>query len=328
VSLTLTPDSNLRSPISFPVAGLSVPQFSFLTLLITLGAVAVDQFAAPVLYSSSPLWAAAACMTLVCRRGEVKFERETGTGAFCFSFQRSVGSASYGFSLARIGLFAGAHLVLVSTVRFLYGTLEPIAGTISFAGWIAAAMKLSVFLPTLLLAPLKRWLILARTYAAECVAALVVLFTFFPGRILTALWPWYGQVLGRLVFFFAGPFVPGLSYTAAFTPTIGGPDLDVTMLLACSGITGIELFECLFAFVALLDWNRLRKGRALIAYFGGIAAMFLGNALRISALVILGNRGFADVVARFHISAGWIFFSVVFLLYLSLIYRKLIATHE
>jgi exosortase/archaeosortase family protein len=54
--------------------------------------------------------------------------------------------------------------------------------------------------------------------------------------------------------------------------------------------------------------------------------MFLGNALRISALVILGNRGFADVIARFHISAGWIFFSAVFVLYLSLTYRKLLVT--
>jgi exosortase/archaeosortase family protein len=308
------------------VANLTVPQFSFLTLLITLGAVALDQFAAPTLYSSSPLWAAAACMALVWRRGEVEFEPETGPRKFGFSFRRNIGSASYGFSLARIALFAGAHVVLVSAVRLLNGTLGLVVGTVSFAGWTTAAMKLSVLVPTLLLLPLKRWHILARTYAAEGVAALVVLFTFFPGRILATLWPWYGQVLGRVVFFFARLFVPGLSYVSAFTPTLDGPDLDVTILQACSGISGIELFDCLFAFVALLDWNRLRKGRTLLAYFGGIAAMFFGNALRISALVILGNRGFADVVARFHISAGWIFFAAVFVLYLSLTYRKLLVT--
>jgi hypothetical protein len=34
----------------------------------------------------------------------------------------------------------------------------------------------------------------------------------------------------------------------------------------------------------------------------------------------LGNHGFADSVSRFHISAGWIFFSVVFLVYLSMMY--------
>lgn len=326
MSLTLTPDSNLRSPISFRVANLSVPPLSLLTLLITLIAVALDQFAAPALYTSSPLWAVAAAMALVWRRGGINFGRETKSGSPGFSLQREPGARKIGFSLVRITLFVGAHVVLVSAARFLHGLLEPIAGTDSFAGWITAAVKLFVLLPTLLLLPVKRWLILARTYAAEGLAALVVLFTFFPGRILTALWPWYGQVLGRLVFFIAGFFVPGLTYTSALTPTLDGPDLDVNILLACSGISGIELFDCLFAFVALLDWNRLRKGRALFAYVGGVAAMFLGNAFRISAFVIFGNRGFADVVARFHLSAGWIFFSVLFLLYLSLTYRKLLIT--
>jgi exosortase/archaeosortase family protein len=313
VSLTLTSDLNLRAQISRYEGNLTVPQFSLLALLITLGAVAADQFISPTLYSSSPLWATAACMVLVWRRGEVGFERETGARSLIFSFVRTA-------------LFAGAHVLLVSAARLLHGALGPIAGTFSFAGWFTAGLKLSVLLPTLLLLPLRQWKILARVYAAEGIAALLVLFTFFPGRILTSIWPWYGQVIGRLVFFFSALFVHGLTYTSAFTPTIRGPDLDVTILLACSGISGIELFDYLFAFVAFLDWNRLRKGHALIAYLAGIVAMFVANGLRISSFVILGNRGFADTVARFHLSAGWIFFSVAFLAYLSLTYRKLLRS--
>jgi exosortase/archaeosortase family protein len=198
------------------------------------------------------------------------------------------------------------------------------AGTFSLAGWITAALKMSVLLPTLLLLPLNRWRILSNSYAAEGIAALVVLFTFFPSRILTSVWLWYGPLLGRLVFFFSGIFVHGLTYTSALTPTIHGPDLDVTILLSCSGISGIDLFDYLFAFVALLDWNRLRKGRTLLAYFGGVVAMLVGNGLRIAAFVIFGNLGFTDAVARFHLSAGWFFFSVVFLVYLSLTYRRLL----
>ncbi len=75
----------------------------------------------------------------------------------------------------------------------------------------------------------------------------------------------------------------------AFTPIIHGADLDVTIRLAGSGISGIELFDHLFAFVALLDWKRLPKGRALIAYLAGIAAMFVANGLRIASFVILGQ---------------------------------------
>ena len=324
--MTLTSDSKLRSQVSRYEGDFTVPQFSLLALLITLGAIAADQFVATALYSSSPLWATAACMVLVWRRGEVGSEGETGSSSFGFSFERESGARSLSFSFVRIVLFAGAHVLLVSAARFLHGSLEQIAGTFSFAGWFTAGLKLAVLLPTLLLLALKQWKILARVYAGEGIAALLVLFTFFPGRILTSIWPWYGQVLGRLVFSFSALFVHGLTYTSAFTPTIHGPDLDVTILLGCSGISGIELFDYLFAFVALLDWNRLRKGRALIAYLAGIVAMFGANGLRIASFVNLGNRGSANTVARFHLSAGWICFSVAFLSYLSLTYRKLLVS--
>lgn len=324
MSLPLTSDTNFRSRIFVQEGNLTVPQFFFLALLLTLGATATDQFAAPSLFTSSPLWAAALCLALVWRRGQTEFERHKQTSNSSSAISWTAEAGPLGFSRARVSLFVGAHVLLVSAARLLHGSLEPMAGALPFAGWITAGLKLSVFLPTLLLLPLKPWRILARAYAAEGIAALVVLFTFFPGRILTSIWPWYGQVLGRLVFFLSGFFAPGLTYTSALTPTIHGPDLDVTVLLACSGISGIELFDYLFAFVALLDWNRLRKGRTLLAYVAGITVMFAGNVLRIASLVILGNRGFADVVARFHLSAGWIFFSIVFLAYLSLAYRSLL----
>jgi exosortase/archaeosortase family protein len=326
VSLTATSESNPHSQV-FPRQGkLAVPQFSLLVLLLTLGAVAADQLAAPTLYSSSPLWALAACMALVWRRGEVGYDRQQRTSKSDSSFEREAGASSFRFSLGRMAIFAAAHVLLVCAARILQITLEPMRGTFSSAGWIFAALKLSVLLPTLLLLPWAQWRILSRVYLAEGIAALVVLFTFFPSRILATIWPWYGQGLGRLVFAFSGLFVHGLTYTSAFSPALHGQDLDVTILPSCSGISGIELFDYLFALVVILDWNRLRKGRTLIAYFAGIAAMFAGNALRIASFVIFGNRGFADAVSRFHLSAGWIFFSLVFLAYLSFTYRKLLAS--
>jgi len=103
-----------------------------------------DQIVAPGLYSSSPLWAVAACMALVWRRGGVAFEGKEKAGSF-------------GFSLVRAGLFAGAHILLVSAARSLHGILQPVAGTFSLGGWITSALKLSVLLPTLLLLPLATW---------------------------------------------------------------------------------------------------------------------------------------------------------------------------
>lgn len=325
--MTLTPDFNLHpqnSQIPRPEGNLTVPQFSFLALLVTLSAVAADQFLAPTLYTSSPLWAIAACMVLVWRRGNVGFEGEARSRHFGFSFERDTGARISSLSFVRIALFAGAHALLILAARFLHNSPEPTAGAVTVAGGITAALKFSVLLPTLVFLPLNHWRIAAGVYRAEGIAALVVLLTFFPSRILATIWPWYGQALGRFVFSFSRLFVHGLTYTSEFTPTIHGGDLDVTILVSCSGISGIELFDYLFAFVAVLDWNRLRKGRTLVAYFAGIVAMFLGNALRIASFVILGNRGFADAVANFHLAAGWIFFSLVFLAYLSLTYRKLL----
>jgi exosortase/archaeosortase family protein len=77
--------------------------------------------------------------------------------------------------------------------------------------------------------------------------------------------------------------------------------------------------------VAVLDWNRLRRGRALFAYFAGLFAMLFGNAIRITSFVVFGNHGFAESISRFHVSAGWFFFSVVFLVYLSMTYSWMLG---
>lgn len=56
--------------------------------------------------------------------------------------------------------------------------------------------------------------------------------------------------------------------------------------------------------------------------------MLGSNALRIVSLVVFGNHGFSETVSQYHLAAGPIFFSVVFLLYLSLTYRRLIDPRE
>jgi len=290
----------------FPL-GLQVPRSLYLALSLTLIAIVADQFAAPVLQSTAPLWATAAFLLLVWRRGKPPLIPDGGP----------LGSPP---STGRLAVFIAAHLVLVSLASFLTSALQPVAGTPSTSGTLLAAGKLLVLVPTLVLLPPAHWKALLSSYGPEGKAALVVLFTSLPTHAMQALWPWYGQVLGRFVYTLSRLFVPGLGYEAGLTPTLTGPDQDTTIVFACSGIGGFELFALLFGLVALLDWNRLRKKRALLIYVVGLFTMLLSNALRIAFLVVLGNRGFSDFVARFHVSAGSVFFSVMFLVYLSLIY--------
>ena len=307
VSPANTPDLSPLSNGFLRSGSCAASRFLLLALFLTLVAIAANQFTAPVLRSTSPLWATAACLLLVWRRGKVSLP--PGDAALEFSF-----------SIARLAGFLAAHGALIFFARASSGTLHAVSHAMTVKGTLLAASKLCVLAPTIILFPFAAWKKIAATYFPEAIAGLVVLLTFFPSRALQTLWPWYGQLLGRFVHALARIVVPGLAYIADANPTLGGPELDVTIIPECSGISGVELFDYLFGLVALLDWNRLRKGRLLAAYFAGLCAMLLGNAVRITSLVVLGNHGFSESVARFHISAGWIFFSAVFFVYLSMTY--------
>jgi exosortase/archaeosortase family protein len=246
-------------------------------------------------------------MLLVWRRGKISLTSGDAVPEFSLSIARLTG-------------FLAAHGALILFARASSNTLHAASNAMTVEGTLLAASKLCVLAPTIILFPFAAWKKIAAIYFPEAIASLVVLLTFFPSRALQTLWPWYGQLLGRFVHALARIFVPGLAYIADSNPTLGGPELDVTIIPECSGIDGVELFDYLFGLVVLLDWNRLRKGRVLAAYFAGLGAMLLGNAIRIISLVVLGNHGFSESVARFHISAGWIFFSAVFLGYLSMTY--------
>jgi exosortase/archaeosortase family protein len=294
------------------LGSLGAPQSVIALLLLTLATIAADQFFAPALYTTSPLWGTLACLLLVWRRGGAPTEQTIWAR----------------LSLARFFLFFAAHFAIVLASTWLHSRSSAMLPSLAANGWPVAALKLTVFAPTLLLLPIPSWKCLARAYVPELLAALVVLVTFFPTRLMESAWPWYGQILGRIVYAFAHLFVPGVSYYPALTPTISGPDLDLTILYSCSGMSGLELFDILFGFVVFLDWRRLAKKRALMAYFAGIAVMLLSNALRITSLFVFGNRGFADSVSQFHISAGWIFFTLLFLVYLALTYGWMIGARQ
>jgi exosortase/archaeosortase family protein len=278
-------------------------------------AISVDQFAAPVLYTTSPLWATAAWLLLVWRRGKIS---------------PSSGGPPFELSItgARLVIFMAAHGVLIFFASLWGSTLQTASTVMTVGGTLVVARKLIVLAPTAVLFPFAAWKKIASIYFPEAIASLVVLLTFFPSRALGTFWPWYGQGLGRFVHTLARIFVPTLTYVADSNPTLSGPELDVNIVPGCSGIDGLELFDYLFGAVVFLDWNRLRKSRVLFAYFAGLMAMLFGNALRITSFVVFGNRGFAESVSRFHISAGWIFFSAVFLAYLSLTYGWMLGRRD
>jgi exosortase/archaeosortase family protein len=286
-----------------------------LVLILTLIAIVTDQFAAPILFTTSPLWATFAFLLLVWRRGELPLSGGNAT------IERSC-------SICRLATFVVLHVALALLSRSLANAAAPFAGTPSLTGTLVGLCRLAVLIPTVVLFSFPFWKQLLRAYRSEATTALLVLTLNVPGRILEAIWPWYGRMFGWFVYLLARSFVPGLAYEIGPEPTITGPFQDTTIVFACSGVSAFELVGYIFGLVIVLDWNYLRKGRALLVYFGCLFFMLLSNPVRTATLVVLGNRGFADFVAPFHQSAGAVFFCSVFLLYLSLTYKWMTESRQ
>jgi exosortase/archaeosortase family protein len=284
-------------------------------LVLTLIATVADQFAAPILFTTSPLWATCALLLLVWRRGELPLSDRNAV------LERS-------FSMWRLGIFIAMHVTLVLLSRSFASAAESFAGTPTLKGTLVGFCKLAVLFPTAVLFSFPYWKQLLRAYRSEATAAVLVLSMNVPGRVIDSLWPWYGRVLGWSAYSLARSFVPGLTYEIGPEPTIVGPFQDISLVPLCSGTLGFELLGYIFGFVIVLDWNRLRKGRALLIYFGGLFFMLVSNAFRIASLVILGNRGYVDFVPSIHLLEGWIFFCCVFLVYLSLTYKWMTKSRE
>lgn len=289
-------------------------QRSFIAAIgLSLAVIFFDNWAAPALHNDSPFWALGYLLALLLRS-----PAKTDSAA----------QASIRLEWTwRVALFFALHSGIIVLTRGGGAMLVTAAGESTVWAGAIASLKLLVVLPTPALFPLPAWRRLAGKYKAELIAAALVLFTWNPFRLFETVWPHYSEWLGRFVYAVSGLFVAGLGYAPGTEPTLIGPKLDVSILFACSGLNGVKLFQVLFGVMLLVDWNRLKKIRALAAYFAGLVAMLVANAVRIALLVVLGNRVSADLVVRFHIDAGWVFFTGAFFVFLVISYRWLLGSN-
>jgi exosortase/archaeosortase family protein len=301
---------------AFPSKSFPLLTSVLLVLVLTLIAIGADQFAEPILFTTSPLWATFAFLLLVWRRGELPLSGANG------------GKLEPAFSMWRLGTFVAMHVALVLLSRLFASTAVFFAGAPTLRGTLVGLCKLTVLLPTVVLFSFPFWKQLLRAYSKEAAAALLVLTMNVPGRVIESTWPWYGRTLGWLVYLLARTFVPGLAYERGPEPTVTGPFQDISIVPACSGISAFEVLGCIFGLVIVLDWNLLRKGRALLVYFGCLFFMLVSNTFRIASLVVLANRGVAVFTSPIHASAGAIFFCSAFLLYLSLTYKWMTKSRQ
>ncbi|HAI98485.1 TPA: hypothetical protein DCL30_02985 [Candidatus Peribacteria bacterium] len=90
---------------------------------------------------------------------------------------------------------------------------------------------------------------------------------------------------------------------------------------ACTDLSSIVLFLCLFGFVCfrLLRRDALKGSHALIAALGGIVLLWSLNIVRITSIMLIGVKFPDFALSLFHSSVGGVLFFLFFLLYIKLI---------
>jgi exosortase E/protease (VPEID-CTERM system) len=210
--------------------------------------------------------------------------------------------------------WAIVHALLFVPFAFLSAGLYAASSALPFAAmavaWHACALAAALALFAAL-APLRVWVSIVRQTgrlplfailpAAAAVAAI---------RVSQLLWAPAAELTFRLVLILLRPLRPTIASDPA-TLTLATDHFAVQIAEVCSGLEGVGL---MLAFCTAWLWFFRREyyfPRALLVVPLGVLAVFLLNAVRIAALVLIGDAGYARVaVVGFHSQAGWIAFNV------------------
>ena len=181
-----------------------------------------------------------------------------------------------------------------------------IAGAWLFAGFAGIALAAFAVIPFGLWIQLVRgtgnlWLYTAIAVGAACLV----------GDASRWLWQPVGRVTFSLVDGLVRLFISAVTSNPE-TMTIGTGNFRVVIAKECSGFEGAGLMLAFAVVWLCLFRKECRFPQALLLIPAGVAVMYLLNAVRIAALILIGNAGAREIAAGgFHSQAGWIAFNVV-----------------
>lgn len=220
--------------------------------------------------------------------------------------------AGYPVGKGLLAAHLGAILLAGSLTLALYQSsiagvqADLIAGIWLVAGVAAIAFAALAFVPLAAWTQMVRgtgylWLYTSTAVVAACVA----------GDFSRSLW----QPMGRLTF----SMVEGLLRLVASGVTadpsrmiIGTGKFRVEIAEQCSGFEGAGLMLAFGVVWLCLFRKECRFPQALLLIPAGVVVIYLLNAVRIAALVLIGSAGAPEIaVGGFHSQAGWIAFNVV-----------------
>ena len=223
---------------------------------------------------------------------------------------------AWGFLSSHI--FAFLAFVWLSRLPF-GGDLRSLPAYIISAAWFLSGI-LAVTFAGLALMPARLIFQLVRSTGQASAYALVV--GVIAWRLAGVVSLWNGSfwkpttdLTFSLVRIFLHPFLSVVVADRA-TMTIGGQNFKVAILPWCSGFEGTALM-LVFSIAWLWFVRReLRFPQALLLIPAAMVIIWISNALRITALILIGVAGAPAVaLGGFHSQAGWIAFNAVALLF-------------
>lgn len=215
------------------------------------------------------------------------------------------GSGLLAAHFGSLGLFA------VTSLSVFGNHLPKVNPNLAGAAWIAAAAA-AILLAALAFLPWKFWSGLVRAtgflwLTAGAAAALTLAAT----SAFRSLWKPASAVTFQLVRLLLRLFVRSIEVQPQ-QMRIGTHGFFVEIAPSCSGLEGIGLLLVFGLMWLILFRREARLPQALVLLPLGVVSLFLLNAFRITALILIGAAGAPDVAAGgFHSQAGWIAFNSV-----------------
>ena len=142
-------------------------------------------------------------------------------------------------------------------------------------------------------------------------ALMAVVSACIVGGYSQSLWMPSAHLTFDVVKLFLSPFVTGI-IADPVTRHLGTAKFSVEIAWGCSGFEGAGLILAFGVMWLCLFRRECRFPQALLLIPAGVAAIFLLNAIRITALILMGNAGAPQIaLGGFHSQAGWIAFNAV-----------------
>lgn len=203
-------------------------------------------------------------------------------------------------------LFAALSISLFGGARFQNVQTDFLAAGWTLSGILAIAAAGVGLIPASLWAEMvaatgKVWIFALPAALGACLL----------GYADRSLWTPAASATFGLVDLFVRPFLSS-TVVDPRTLTIGTSAFSVQITPECSGYEGVGLITIFGIGWLWLFRRECRFPQALLLLPAGVALIWLLNAVRIAALILIGNAGAPAVAAGgFHSQAGWIAFNAV-----------------